>query len=120
MEAEYLIRKGGFFYRPNSQGYTSSVLEAGLFTLEEAIKLTHPNGPDGPRNELSYHHFNSYPELERHINDVPRAWMRRWAFDGNQGTKGNRPRGWKLLAVTQAKYLPDDVPLYSKDQPHDQ
>lgn len=52
--ARYLIRKGGYFYRPNAQGYTVSKAEAGRYTLEEAINLTHPNGPDGPRDELSY------------------------------------------------------------------
>lgn len=43
----------------------------------------------------------------------PVAYMRRWAFDGDEGTRGNRPRGWKLLAVTQTKALPDDVPLFA-------
>jgi hypothetical protein len=73
MDAEYLIRKGGFFYRPNSQGYTPSVLEAGLFTHEEVIKLTYPNGPDGPRDELSYHHRSRYPELERALATTNRV-----------------------------------------------
>lgn len=68
MEAEYLIRKGGFFYRPESQGYTPHVEEAGLFTLEEAIKLTMPNGPHGPRDQLSYHHRGTFPGLERQKN----------------------------------------------------
>jgi hypothetical protein len=39
------------------------------------------------------------------------AWMRRWVFDGNEGTKGDRPKGWTLLPVTKDKLLPDDVPL---------
>ena len=43
----------------------------------------------------------------------PVAYMRRWAFDGDEGTRGNRPRGWKLHAVTRAKVLPDDVPLFA-------
>ncbi len=50
----YLIRKGGYFYRPNAQGYTGCKAEAGRYTLEEAVSLTHPNGPDGPRDDLSY------------------------------------------------------------------
>ena len=62
---EYLIRKGGCFYRPKSQGYTSSPLEAGVYTLKQAIRETHPNGPDGPRDELSYHHRSEFPELEQ-------------------------------------------------------
>ncbi|WP_422057744.1 hypothetical protein [Sphingomonas sp.] len=52
--AEYVIRKGGYYYRPNAQGYTPSVHEAGRYTLADAISLTHPNGPDGPRDGLSY------------------------------------------------------------------
>ena len=51
---EYVIRKGGYYYRPNAQGYTPSIHEAGRYSLAEAISLTHPNGPDGPRDELSY------------------------------------------------------------------
>lgn len=62
-KAEYLIRKGGYFYRPKSRGYTTSPLEAGRYTLEQATKETHPNGPDGPRDGLSHHHVSEFPEL---------------------------------------------------------
>jgi hypothetical protein len=55
-EATYLIRKGGAFYRPNCQGYTISVIQAGRYTLEEAERETHPNGLDGPRDGMSYLH----------------------------------------------------------------
>ncbi len=68
---EYLIRKGGFFYRPNAQGYTSSVHEAGLFTEAEAIKHSHPNGPHGPRDCISYHHRSAFPALARAIPVSP-------------------------------------------------
>lgn len=50
----YLITKNGAYYRPNAQGYTTSKQEAGRFTLEEAIAHSHPNGPDGPRDGISY------------------------------------------------------------------
>lgn len=50
----YLITKNGAYYRPNAQGYTTSKLEAGRYTLEEAIAHSHPNGPDGPRDGISY------------------------------------------------------------------
>lgn len=33
---EWLIRKGGYYYRPDRAGYTASVYEAGLFTEAEA------------------------------------------------------------------------------------
>lgn len=52
--AAYLIRKRGAWYRPNSQGYTTTISHAGRYSLEEAIAITHPNGPDGPRDGMSY------------------------------------------------------------------
>jgi hypothetical protein len=51
---EYLIRKSGAWYRPNSAGYTNNIAEAGRYTLAEAEAITHPNGPDGPRDNMSY------------------------------------------------------------------
>jgi hypothetical protein len=55
-EARYLIRKYSGYYRPNSQGYTGSAIQAGRYTLAEAESITHPNGPDGPRDGMSYVH----------------------------------------------------------------
>ncbi|MBB4859679.1 hypothetical protein HNO88_003008 [Novosphingobium chloroacetimidivorans] len=52
--AEYLIRKGGAYYRPNAEGYTNDRRRAGRFTLAEAISHSHPNGPDGPRDGITY------------------------------------------------------------------
>lgn len=47
----------------------------------------------------------------------PRAWMRRWAFNGEMPPTPTRgkpmPAKFRLLAVTIKKALPDDVPLYS-------
>lgn len=54
MTEQYLIRKGGYFYRPNSQGYTACITEAGRYSLDEAEAITHPNGPDGPRDGMDY------------------------------------------------------------------
>lgn len=53
-DATYLICKGGAYYRPNAQGYTRNRSEAGRYTLEEAISYSHPNGPDGPRDGITY------------------------------------------------------------------
>lgn len=53
-EPMYLIRKGGYFYRPNAQGYTILKAEAGRYTLAEAISYSHPNGPTGPRDGIDY------------------------------------------------------------------
>lgn len=36
---EYVIRKRGLFYRPNSQGYTSEIIHAGRYTKAEAEKI---------------------------------------------------------------------------------
>ena len=54
LKSAYLIRKNGYYYRPKAQGYTSSRLGAGRYTLEEAIRHSHPNGPDGPRDGITY------------------------------------------------------------------
>ncbi len=35
---EYLIKKGSYFYRPNSQGYTSFKFDAGRYTKADAEK----------------------------------------------------------------------------------
>jgi hypothetical protein len=53
---EYLIRKHGGYYRANCRGYTDDFLLAGRYTLEEAERETHPNGPDGPRDGMTYVH----------------------------------------------------------------
>lgn len=37
-KAEWLIRKDGYFYRPNCQGYTTHKHEAGRYTKEKAEK----------------------------------------------------------------------------------
>jgi len=52
----FLIRKHGGYYKPNSQGYTSSAIKAGRYTLDEAESITHPNGPDGPRDGMTFVH----------------------------------------------------------------
>jgi hypothetical protein len=36
-EQQFIIRKGGYYYRPNAQGYTSSLLEAGRYPETEAM-----------------------------------------------------------------------------------
>ena len=33
----YMIRKGGYWYRPESQGYTSVPADAGLYQIDDAI-----------------------------------------------------------------------------------
>jgi hypothetical protein len=54
--AVYLIWKQGAYYRPKAKGYTTSAIQAGRYTLADAIDITHPNGPDGPRDGMGYVH----------------------------------------------------------------
>ena len=53
-EAKFLIKKQGYWYRPDECGYTSSAIQAGRYTYDDAVKITHPNGPDGPRDGMSF------------------------------------------------------------------
>lgn len=53
-EARFFILKNGVYSRPNSRGYTTRPISAGLYTQEEAEEITHPNGPDGPRDGMFY------------------------------------------------------------------
>ena len=50
----------------------------------------------------------------------PRAWMRKWAFDGDKPYKEKNANGrmawpirFKMLAVTKDKHFDDDVALYT-------
>jgi len=53
----WLIYKAGRgWYRPQAQGYTNDPRQAGRYTREEADAYSHPNGWDGPRDEISIHH----------------------------------------------------------------
>lgn len=54
----YLIRKQGLWYRPDERGYTTSAIQAGRYTEDEALRITHPNGPTGPRDGMCYCHEN--------------------------------------------------------------
>jgi hypothetical protein len=41
---KYLLRKGGYYYRPHSAGYTGSITHAGIF--DEGYALSHAKGCD--------------------------------------------------------------------------
>lgn len=64
-EALYVICKYGGYYRPNAAGYTNNIAEAGRYTLEEAIRHSHPNGPDGPRDGITYEPAPTPPSQHR-------------------------------------------------------
>jgi hypothetical protein len=84
-EKVYVIRKSGYWYRPNSSGYTANLAEAGRYTKAEAEAISHPNG-EGPRDNMSYWHqdeallrdssaaFEEEPQIKREIEtDLERA-----------------------------------------------
>lgn len=53
----WLIHKAGRgWYRPNAQGYTLNPAEAGRYSKEEALRYSHPNGHDGPRDGMTIKH----------------------------------------------------------------
>ena len=55
---EYFIIKRGLYYRPDNCGYTDRPILAGLYTKEDAINTSHPNGPDGPRDGMFCKHHS--------------------------------------------------------------
>ena len=65
-KAFLIFKRGRGWYRPESQGYTAFKFDAGRYTEQEAIAITHPNGPDGPRDGMSYRH-------ESEVRDAPSA-----------------------------------------------
>ena len=83
----YLIRKSGAYYRPNSQGYTTNIAEAGRYTLADAEAITHPNGPDGPRDHMSYEPA-PVPSPEHPLRD-----------------RGEGIKAWPLFGYAPGRYL---------------
>lgn len=51
----YVVRKGGRFYRPNDQGYTLLISEAGRYTHTEAKAREYPH--DEP---VTMHHISQF------------------------------------------------------------
>jgi len=59
---EWLIHKAGRgWYRPNASGYTNCPASAGRYSYAEAVDLSHPNGPDGPRDGMTILHVSDLP-----------------------------------------------------------
>ena len=53
----WLIHKAGRgWYRPNAKGYTGCLAEAGRYSREDALLYSHPNGLDGPRDNITIKH----------------------------------------------------------------
>lgn len=58
----YLIHKDGRgYYCAGAKGYTLNADNAGRFSLKDAIAYSHPNGPSGPRDGITYQHEGSIP-----------------------------------------------------------
>jgi hypothetical protein len=55
MSRDYVIRKRGYFYRPEAQGYCADVRDAGRWTYEDAI--AYQKGVDG----VTVHHLREFP-----------------------------------------------------------
>lgn len=59
----WLIYKDGRgWYRPDAQGYTNDTMEAGRYSHEDALSYAHPNGWDGPRDEITIRHESDIVE----------------------------------------------------------
>ena len=56
-EHGYLIFKsGGGYYCEGAKGYTLNADEAGRFSRLDAVSYSHPNGPNGPRDGITFKH----------------------------------------------------------------
>jgi hypothetical protein len=55
MSRDYVIRKRGYFYRPEAQGYCADVRDAGRWTYEDAI--AYQKGVEG----VTVHHLREFP-----------------------------------------------------------
>lgn len=100
---------GPHIWQNSTLGHGTLQCKNCLMTWEEAwaIDLAHQcdKCPDVGQSD---------PALQPEPEPVPRAWMRRFAFEGNMGTRGNRPPHWQFRHVTIEQLFPDDVPLYFK------
>lgn len=54
---EYVIRKGGYFYRSAAAGYTAAICAAGRYTKEDAEKH------QDPETGVTVHHISEFPPV---------------------------------------------------------
>ena len=107
---EWLIRKGGYFYRPNCAGYTTSKVEAGRYTkakaeAEASVEPWHMSAihqssvPDEPSIVGLYEEIAALKaerdellvEVERLKKRIPEEWY--WpADDTSSDACGDHPR----------------------------
>src|SRR6202012_3498780 len=55
------LMKRGLWYRPDAKGYTSDVGEAGRYTLDEAMKLIHPDDEPVTMHKFPVPHYSTDP-----------------------------------------------------------
>lgn len=68
---EYLIHKSGRgWYCPGAKGYTLNADEAGRFTHYDAFVSSHPNGPHGPRDGITFKHESDVQSGSSCENDL--------------------------------------------------
>lgn len=115
-ETQYLIRKSGAWYRPNSAGYTNNIAEAGRYTLTQAEAITHPNGPDGPRDNMSYEPAPALVPKPAEGEAVPVGYVTAEAVKLMAEAKPGACGYHLVWRVPEGKSLPKqqsaDVPLY--------
>ena len=111
----WLIHKAGRgWYRPKAQGYTSRVAEAGRYSHKDALSYSHPNGWDGPRDEITIKHESEVArrtteadlraEVERLRSAIHEWWIERIPTDDSE----------KALCAIAAEYYqwaPSDAAL---------
>lgn len=88
---EYLVKKGSYFYRPNSQGYTALKFDAGRYTKSEAEKIAAIE----PSNMKAIHQ-DEVPDETKADSEITalrtaliqqRAWVKHWQDDLSSNLK---------------------------------
>ena len=59
-QRNHVIRKRGYFYRPNAQGYCADVRDAGRWTLDEAMRMISHMAP----GEAHVFHISDFPATQ--------------------------------------------------------
>ena len=84
---------------------------------EQATKYACFAYPDARTREERFAWMDEPPVPSSGVAFKPRAYMRRWAFNGVDVNRilrpSDLPRGWSSPELTANKLFDDDVPLYS-------
>lgn len=68
MKRDWLIRKSGYFYRPDRSGYTQEVVAAGLYTEAEAKRAARIE------DSISALHVSEFRNEIEHARDLIRRF----------------------------------------------